>query len=173
MLPVKGVEQGLLAVAEPCAAGAAGRRSRSMEETEMRRGRKLIGIALAGFTALAVPAGLAWAGHVVIYESRPAPTVVVPSPAITRWPPMAPRMVQADEIKAHQVRAHTIYANRIVADDVQGIIYQSRDQSGDVKVGGKGEIKAPEVSASVIYADEIKANSVVADVIYVRDLRRG
>jgi hypothetical protein len=35
-----------------------------------------------------------------------------------------------------------------------------------------GDIRAPEVVASVIYADEIKANSVSADAIYVRDLRR-
>ena len=36
----------------------------------------------------------------------------------------------------------------------------------------KGDIKAPEVVASVIYADEIKAHSVIADNIYVKNLRR-
>ncbi len=34
------------------------------------------------------------------------------------------------------------------------------------------DIKVPEVSASVIYADKITANSAVAEVVYVRDLRR-
>jgi hypothetical protein len=42
-----------------------------------------------------------------------------------------------------------------------------------VKIGDtKGDIKAPEVAASVIYADEIKANSVIAQHVFVRDLRR-
>ena len=36
----------------------------------------------------------------------------------------------------------------------------------------KGSVRAPEVVASVIYADEIKANSVSADTIYVRELRK-
>jgi hypothetical protein len=36
----------------------------------------------------------------------------------------------------------------------------------------QGKIKAPEVAASVIYADEISANTVVADQIYVRELKR-
>ena len=36
----------------------------------------------------------------------------------------------------------------------------------------QGKIKAPEVAASVIYADEISANTVVADTIYVRELKR-
>ena len=35
-----------------------------------------------------------------------------------------------------------------------------------------GSIRAPEVTASVIYADEIRANAVVADEIYVRSLRQ-
>jgi hypothetical protein len=42
-----------------------------------------------------------------------------------------------------------------------------------VKVGDtRGHIKAPEVTASVIYAEEISANTVVAQTVYVRDLRR-
>jgi hypothetical protein len=46
-------------------------------------------------------------------------------------------------------------------------------QSDDVKIGDtKGDIKAPEVVASVIYADEIKADSVVANDIYVRKIVR-
>ena len=65
------------------------------------------------------------------------------------------------------VRADTIYANRIQADEVRGQIHQTRD----VRIGDtRGEIKAPEVAASVIYADEITA--VVAQNVYVRDLRR-
>src|SRR5215470_3418291 len=58
---------------------------------------------------------------------------------------------------------------KIDADNIEGQIHQSKD----VKVGDtKGEIKAPEVTASVIYAEEISANSVVAQNVYVRDLRR-
>ncbi len=34
------------------------------------------------------------------------------------------------------------------------------------------DIKVPEVSTSVIYADKITADSVVAELVYVRDLRR-
>jgi hypothetical protein len=60
-------------------------------------------------------------------------------------------------------------ANRIQADEVRGQIHQTRD----VRIGDtRGEIKAPEVAASVIYADEISANTVVAQNVYVRDLRR-
>jgi len=36
----------------------------------------------------------------------------------------------------------------------------------------KGDIKAPSVSAGVIYADTIKARTVVAEHIYVKDLQR-
>ncbi len=36
----------------------------------------------------------------------------------------------------------------------------------------EGKIQAPEVSASIIYADEITANTVIADTIYVRDMER-
>ena len=46
-------------------------------------------------------------------------------------------------------------------------------QTKDVKIHDtRGEIKAPEVAASTIYADEITANSVVAQHVFVRDLRR-
>ncbi len=129
------------------------------------KGKKALGIALTGLMALAVPAGLAWASHVAFYEPRPAAF-----PIIDRWPPLAPPIVRAGEIKAQHVQAHTIYANRIEADDIQGVISQSH--SPGVKTAGKGELKAPEVSAAVIYADKIKANSVVADTIYVRNLPR-
>ncbi|HET8577749.1 MAG TPA: hypothetical protein VFO18_11660 [Methylomirabilota bacterium] len=131
----------------------------------MMRGKKSLGIAFAGLLALAVSAGLAWASHVVLSEPRLAAV-----PIIDRWPPLAPAMVRAEEIKAQHVQAHTIYANKIEADDIQGVIYQS--QSPRMKTDRKGELKAPEVSAAVIYADTIKANSVVADTIYVRDLPR-
>ena len=68
------------------------------------------------------------------------------------------------------MRANIIYANKIEANEILGVIHQDRN----LKVGNtKGDIKgAPEVVASVIYADEIKANSVVADHIYVRNIRR-
>jgi hypothetical protein len=131
----------------------------------MINGQKWLGIVLAGLMALAVPAGLAGAKDVVSGESHSATF-----PIIDRWPPLAPSVVQAQEIKALQVQAHTIYADRIEADDVQGVIYRSLPR--DLKTAGKGELKTPEVSAEVIYADTIKAKSVVADVIYVRDLPR-
>jgi len=89
-----------------------------------------------------------------------APPVVVASPTL-----------QADQISAQRVRARTIYANRIDADQVHGVIYQT----GGVTMTGSsslGNIRAPEVTASVIYADEIRANEVVADTIYVRSLRQ-
>ena len=67
------------------------------------------------------------------------------------------------------MRANTIYANRIEADEVRGAVHQTRG----VKVrDSQGKIKAPEVVASVIYADEISANTVEADTIYVRELDR-
>jgi hypothetical protein len=66
------------------------------------------------------------------------------------------------------VRANTIYANTIEADEVQGQIYQT----DGVKVSAHGDIQAPEVFASVIYAEKITANSVLAEKIYVRKLER-
>lgn len=140
----------------------------------MMRRKTLVGIALLGLAALAVPAGWAWANHVRIEVSgdtlAPTPDVIyVPPAGTTVVMPSAPQTLRADEIKAQQVRAQTIYANKIEADEVRGVVYQTRA----VKIGDtKGDIKAPEVSASVIYADEIKANSVVADAIYVRSLHR-
>ncbi|HET8575795.1 MAG TPA: hypothetical protein VFO18_01755 [Methylomirabilota bacterium] len=139
----------------------------------MMRRMTWAGMALA--VAVAIPVGMAWANHVRIEvsgEAQPgviyAPsgtTVVVPGQAPAAFPPT----LQADEIRAHQVRASTIYANKISADEVRGVVYQTRG----VKIHDtRGDIRAPEVTASVIYADEIKANSVVADAIYVRDLHR-
>jgi len=67
------------------------------------------------------------------------------------------------------VSANTIHANKIEADEVRGAVHQTRG----VKVrDSRGKIKAPEVVASVIYADEISANTVEADTIYVRELDR-
>jgi hypothetical protein len=83
--------------------------------------------------------------------------------------PAAPDTLQADEITAHQVRAATIYANRIEADEINGSIHQTKG----VKINDtRGNLRAPEVVASVIYADEIKANSVSADTLYLRELRK-
>ncbi|HXJ83300.1 MAG TPA: hypothetical protein VMS64_32030, partial [Candidatus Methylomirabilis sp.] len=71
--------------------------------------------------------------------------------------------------RAHEVRAQTIYANKIKAREVQGAIHQTNN----VKIpSGKSDIKAPQVTASVIYADSIQADSVVANDIYVRNLKR-
>jgi hypothetical protein len=67
------------------------------------------------------------------------------------------------------VRAGVIYANKIEADDIRGTVHQSQR----VKIeDSEGKLKAPEVVASVIYADSINANSVVANEIYVQKLER-
>jgi len=117
---------------------------------------------LIALTAIAMSAGLAWANHVRIEGNVEQPSS--PGSAV-----VAPPNLQADEIKAHQVRAQIIYANKIEADEVRGTIHQSRG----IKISDtRGDLKAPEVAANIIYADTIKANSVVANDIYVRDLRR-
>ena len=91
-------------------------------------------------------------------------------PAATTSDParVAFETLQVDAIQALQVRARIIYANRIDADQIQGVVHQSGGVEG---LRAHGEIRAPEVTASVIYTDRITANSVIADAIYVRDLR--
>jgi len=124
--------------------------------------RKLLVAFGTGLALVALPMGAARANHVKI-EGSPR-QAVPPYPA-----PASSQTIHADHITAQQIRADTIYANKMDADNVTGQIHQSKD----VKVGDThGEIKAPEVSASVIYADEISANSVVATNVYVRGLRR-
>jgi hypothetical protein len=62
-----------------------------------------------------------------------------------------------------------LYADKIKARAVQGVLHQTKQ----VDLGsGKEDVKAPLVTASVIYADEIEAERVVAGDIYVRDLDR-
>ena len=108
------------------------------------------------FVAVVGTAALALAGAVG------AQVVVQPSPP-------ASQVVQAGDIEAKEVRAQTIYANKIKAPMVQGTVHQS----DDVKIKDtKGHIKAPSVSAGVIYADTIKARSIVAEHIYVKDIQR-
>ena len=131
----------------------------------MMRGKTLLGPALIGLTALTISVGWAWApvartefGEVTMPSTTPP--MVVGSPTL-----------QADQITAQLVRARTIYANRIDADQVRGVIYQTGGVTM-TSAGSLGDIKAPEVIASVIYADEIRANDVVADVIYVRNLHQ-
>jgi hypothetical protein len=125
----------------------------------MRR-RDLLVTAATGLAIIALPISAARANHIKIDGNPrpPAPPYPAPAPSQT---------IHADHITAQQIRADTIYANRIDADE--GQIHQSKD----VKVGDtRRQIKAPEVTASVIYAEEISANSVVAQNVYVRDLRR-
>ena len=133
----------------------------------MTKGKILLGAGLLGVSALTASVGWAWGplarmefGSDPTLPSVTAPPVVVASPTL-----------QADQISAQLVRARTIYANRIEADQVHGVIYQT----GGVIMSGSsslGNIRAPEVTASVIYADEIRASNVVADAIYVRSLRQ-
>ena len=138
------------------------------------RGKTLLGTGFIGLTALTASVGWAW-GPVTRTELREytLPSVMAPAPMPSVMTPMivASPTLQADQITAQLVRARTIYVNRIDADQVHGMIYQT----GGVTMtssGSLGDIKAPEVIASVIYADEIRANDVVADVIYVRNLRQ-
>ena len=151
---------------------------------------ELMASLLTGAATLGLLSTLAFANHVTVTApaaSEPPSAVVVPGtiptpPAPVVTPPAGapvvvvpraepqPQMqtLQVDDIRAHVVRAQTIYANQIDADQVQGMINQSKA----VKVRDtKGELRAPEVAAAVIYADNIKANRVVADQIFVRDLR--
>lgn len=124
--------------------------------------RELLITAVTGLATAALPIGWACANHVRIEGSAQPPVPL-------SVPPAASQTLHADEITALQVRADTIYANKIEADTIQGQIHQTKD----VKVGqSRGQIKAPEVTASVIHAEEISANSVVAQNVYVRDLRR-
>lgn len=127
--------------------------------------------AAAGAATVALLAGPAVAEHVTI--SAPpgsVPVVVAPAPVVIEPAPVAvmPQTLQVEDIRANHVRAQTIYANQIDADQVQGMLHQSNN----IRIrDAKGEIKAPMVTAAVIYADSIKANTVVADQIYVRDLK--
>src|SRR5206468_12181180 len=115
-----------------------------------------------GLSSGELPACAARANHVRIEGNSQPPAPPNPAPASSQT-------IHADHITAQQIRADTIYANRIDADNIQGQIHQSKD----VKVGDtRGEIKAPEVTASVIYAEQISATSAVAQNVYVRDLRR-
>lgn len=128
--------------------------------------------ATVGAATLALLGGLAFADHVNI--STPPTVAPVPAPVVTvPAPPPAVAMVpqqtlRVEDIRANQVHAQTIYANEIDADQIQGMVHQTKD----VRIRDtRGDIKAPEVTASVIYADSIKANTVVADQIFVRDLK--
>lgn len=120
----------------------------------------------------APPAGtvIATPGTTTVVPSTNGATTVIPQGSTVAVPPAGiPAMLRADEIESPTVRAHTIYANRIDADQIRGIIHQDRD----LKIGDtRGDIRAPEVVASVIYADEIKANQVIAEHIYVKNIRR-
>jgi len=128
----------------------------------MMRRRELLVAFGTGLAMVTLPIGAARADHVKIEGSPRQSMPPYPGPASSQT-------IHADHITAQQIRADTIYANRIDADNVVGQIHQSKD----VKVGDtRGEIKAPEVTASVIYAEEISANSVTATNVYVRDLRR-
>ncbi|MGH7305349.1 MAG: hypothetical protein ACRELZ_18860 [Candidatus Rokuibacteriota bacterium] len=128
----------------------------------MMRRRELLVTAATGVATIALPIGISRADHVKI-DGHPQP------PARPNPPPASSQTIHAEHITAQRIRADSIYANRIDTDEIQGQIHQSKD----VKVGEtRGEIKAPEVTASIIYAEEISANSVVANNVYVRDLRR-
>lgn len=143
---------------------------------------EIVATLVAGAATLGLLSTLAFANHVTIAASEtvvvpgapPAPVITAPAdrPVVVVPPaPPQPQMqttLQVEDIRAHVVRAQTIYANEIHADSIQGMVHHNKG----VKVRDtKGEIKAPEVTAAVIYADSIKANRVIAEQIHVRDLR--
>ena len=99
-------------------------------------------------------------GGTTVIMPQGTPTVVVPQPTQAT--------LQADDIEASLVKAGTIYANRIEAGNIQGAIHQTTG----VKIEGQGAIKAPTVTAAVIFAEKIKADTVLADHIYVREMKR-
>ena len=127
----------------------------------------MLAVVLAA-AALIAPVAAVSANHVRMDGLPPAvpplrraqPAVVVPAPTQT---------LQVIEIEAGVVRANIIYANKLEADEVRGVVHQSRGLKVKTR---EGKIKAPEVAASVIYADEISANTVVANTIYVREMKR-
>jgi len=140
--------------------------------TEVTERKRILAGVLAA-VALIAPVAAVSANHVRIDGVPPAappppvvaqPAVVVPVPT-----PTQAQTLQVDEIEAGVVRANIIYANKLEADEVRGVVHQSRGLQVSDR---QGKIKAPEVAASVIYADEISANTVVADQIYVRELKR-
>ena len=128
--------------------------------------RRIVSSAALLATAMVLGSG----GAVLADHVRIEAPVVVPGGTVSPPPlPTAPQTLQADEIKANLVRANVIYTNRLRADTVRGTVYQGRDVKVD---DSQGKIRAPEVVASVIYADEISANTVIADQVYVRHLDR-
>jgi len=119
---------------------------------------------VSGIAASALVVGVAHANHVKIDPFPPQP----PPPPMGTSGLVAQDVLQVAEIKAHQVRARTIFANRIDTDQIEGMVHQT----GGIQLRqAQSEIKAPAVTASVIYADTISANMVIADSVYVRDLR--
>jgi hypothetical protein len=136
----------------------------------MTREKRLLAVVL-GAAALIAPVAAVSANH-VRFDGVPAPvgpSVVAPPAGVIVPAPAPTRTLNADEIEAGVVRANIVYANKLEADEVRGVVHQTRG----LKVkDSEGKIKAPEVVASVIYADEISANAVVADAIYVRELTR-
>jgi hypothetical protein len=136
----------------------------------MTREKRLLAVVL-GAAALIAPVAAVSANH-VRFDGVPAPvgpSVVAPPAGVIVPAPAPTRTLHADEIEAGVVRANIVYANKLEADEVRGVVHQTRG----LKVkDSEGKIKAPEVVASVIYADEISANAVVADAIYVRELTR-
>lgn len=133
----------------------------------MAERKGFLAVVLAAAALIASVAAVS-ANHIRIDGLPPAvPPPVVSQPAVVV--PAPTQTLQVDEIQAGVVRANIIYANKLEADEVRGAVHQTRG----LKVNdSQGKIKAPEVAASVIYADEISANTVVADAIYVRELRR-
>lgn len=135
----------------------------------MAERKRLLVVALAA-AALIAPVAAVSANHIRFDGlPPPVPSPVASPPAVVVPVPSPTQTLQVDEIEAGVVRANIIYANRLEADEVRGAVHQTRG----LKVNdSQGKIKAPDVAASVIYADEISANTVVADAIYVRELRR-
>ena len=97
------------------------------------------------------------------------PITMGPAAAIVTTVPGVIQTLRAEDIQTKRGRANAIYANRIEAGEIRGIIHQD---TGLKVADARGDVRVPEVTYSIIYADKIKADSIVADHIYVRDLRR-
>jgi len=138
----------------------------------MTSGKRMLGRSLIGLAALAVCVGLAGsaAAELELGGRATSPVVTPPVSGSSSMVVTSPTL-QADKITAQEVRANTIYANRIDADRIHGVVYQTGGVTMN-SVNSLGNIQAPQVTASVIYADQIRAGEVSADTIYVRSLRQ-
>jgi hypothetical protein len=93
-----------------------------------------------------------------------------PSPQPPPPPPPRQDVLRTKEIKAGRVSARVIYAKEVKAK--QGNVGRIYHVESNQDWGG-GEIKAPEVTADIIYAKEIHADYVEASEIHAKEVKIG